>query len=181
MWWWSFDSLWRGLRMLLSCFSAPLLCLVTALCLWEDGASEISRRGCPFCPPNVCIPVEMAQWILPLGVFSWEPLHHSAGKLQRCLSPCCCSLSLQEQHAFLLSISCLGFRHSNDVFGTNLCWALRFEVEHTLANLVFPMFPGKGCVYDSVADSKCCEAHDSSTAVAVVGVAVCNPIAALFS
>lgn len=80
----------------------------------------------------VSIPVELAQWILPLGVFSWEPLHDSAGKLQRCLNPCCSSLSLQTQRAFLLSVSCLRFRHSNDACDTNLCWALRFEVEHTL-------------------------------------------------
>lgn len=73
--------------MLLSCFSAPLLCLITALCLCEDGTSEIfHRRGCPFCPPYICIPVEVAQWILPLGVFSQEPLRDSAGKLQRCLA-----------------------------------------------------------------------------------------------
>lgn len=143
--------------MLLSCFSAPLLCLVTTLCLWDDGASEIfSRRGCPFCPPYVCIPVEMAQWILPLGVFSWEPLHDSTGKLQGCLSPCCFSLSSQKQYAFLLSISCLGFRYSNYSFDTNLWWALRFEVEYTLSNLVFPMFHGKGYVCDGVDDSKCC-------------------------
>lgn len=168
--------------MLLSCFSTLLLCLVTELCLWEDGASEIfSRRGCPVCPPYVCIPVEMAQWILPLGVFSREPLHDSASKLQRCLSPCCSTLSLQKQHTLLLSISCLGFRHSDDAFDTNLCWALRFEVEHTLANLVFPTFGGKGYVCDSGADSRCCETHDSSTVVAIMGAAVCSPIAALFS
>lgn len=73
--------------MLLCCFSAPLLCLIAALYLWEDGTSEIfSRKGCPFCPPYICFPVEMAQWILPLGVFSQEPLRDSAGKLQRCLA-----------------------------------------------------------------------------------------------
>lgn len=46
---------------------------------------------------------------------------------------------------------------TSDAFDTNLCWALRFEVEHTLANLVFPTFRGRGCVCDSVADSKCCQ------------------------
>lgn len=147
--------------MLPSCLSAPSCAWSFVLCLWKDGASEIfGGRGCPFCPPHVCTPVEGAQRTLPFGVIlAQESLCDPAGKLQRCLSPCWFSLSLQKQHAFLLSIYLLHWVQtlSNDVVETNLCWVLRFEVDHAFGNIMLPMFRGMGYVHDGVAVCKRCE------------------------
>lgn len=141
----------------------------------EGWNTEISsRRGCPFCPPPpppICI--------LPLGVpLSREPLHDPAGKLQRCLSPCCFSLSLQKQHAFYLFICCIGFKHCQVTLRQI---SAGHRGDHTFANFMLPTLHGKGCVRDGVADGERCERCDCSRVAAVVGVAVCSPIAALFS
>ena len=138
--------------MLPSCLSTPLLCLVTVLCLWNNGASSIfGRRDRPFCPPHVCSPMEGPQRTLPFGIIlSREPLHDPAGKLQRCLSPCCFSFSLQKA-------ACLPLTYLFVTLGSNIVrwsWdksllAQRLEIDHTFANLIFPCFMD---VRDRVAD-----------------------------
>lgn len=167
--------LWRCLRMLPSCPSTPLQGQVTALCLWKDGTLKFPVGevvlSAPPPPPPICI--------LPLGVpSSREPLHDPAGKLQRCLSPCCFSLSLQKQHAFYLFICCIGFKHCQVTLRQI---SAGHRGDHTFANFMLPTLHGKGCVRDGVADGERCERCDCSRVAAVVGVAVCSPIAALFS
>lgn len=150
--------------------------LIAALCLWEDGTSEIfSRKGCPFCPPYICFPVEMAQWILPLGVFSQEPLRDSAGKLQRCLAHAVPVFHYRSSMPFFYLFLALG----SDTQMMLLIqisaghWGLKLNTR--LQTLCFLRFMVREYVCDGVADSKCCETRGSSTVLATVWASCLQP------